>query len=167
MNPFVPEFDGSLELVQIPNDFVARIRKRVGEGFLVQGHRSRRTVYSIRSETSDEITLAAGNLLTAYNVGLNNIRVSRAGPTTLRYHVSFWRWTWHAVAHGALLGSVFLICLAAIPEMRREIAAYSFGPPMFAGLLVFFSLLWPWILTAVHRSAAEKTLLRILREVVA
>lgn len=106
-------------------------------------------------------------MLTAYNVGLNNVDVRRAGPTTLAYHVSFWRWTWHAVAHGTLLGAILLICLAAFPEMRREIAAYSFGPVLFWSILLFFCVLWPWILTALHRPVAEKTLQQILREVMA
>jgi hypothetical protein len=163
INPFVPKFDGRLEVDQIPNDFVARIRKRVEEGFLVRGYRSRRTSYTVRSATSDEIILAAENFLTAYNVGLNNVHVRRGGPTTLLYQVSFWRWTWTAVAHGAMLGLLLLVCFATIPEMRREVAAYSFGPVILTGLLVFFSLLWPWILTAVHRPIAKKTLLRILR----
>jgi uncharacterized membrane protein (DUF485 family) len=66
-----------------------------------------------------------------------------------------------------LLGVVLLICLAVIPEMRSEIAAHTFGPVIFGGLLAFFSLLWPWILTALHRPFAEKTLQRILREVLA
>ena len=164
MNP-VPEFDGELKLAQIPDDFAARIRARVEQGLLVQGHRSRRTNYAIRSESRDEVSFASTNMLTAYNVGLNNVSVRRTGPTTLHYHVSFWRWTWHAVAHGAVLGLALLICLVVLPEMRSEIAAYTFGPVIFGGLLAFFSLLWPWILTALHRPFAEKTLQRILREV--
>jgi len=167
MNPFVPIFDGDLELGRIPNDFAARLHKRVEDGFLVKGQRSPRVRYTVRSESSDEITLAAGNFLTAYNVGLNNVSICRGGPTSLHYHVSYWRWTLTAVVHGLILGFLFLAIFAAFPGMREQIAAQWFGLSIFTGLLVFFCLLWPWILTAIHRPIAEKTLQRILREVMA
>ena len=164
MNPFIPEFDGQLELVRIPDDFVARIRKRVEEGLLMRGIR-RRANYVVRSEGRDEVTFGAEDFLTAYNVGLNDVSVRRSGATTVRYHVTFWRWTWTAVAHSAILGLTFLICFLGIERMRRDVAAYAYGPYMFWGLIIFFCLLWPWILTAIHRKFAEKALRRILREV--
>lgn len=167
MKSFVPEFDGDLELARIPIDFAARLKKRAEQGLLVPGHRSVRTNYLIRSEDRDEITLAAGNFLTAYNVGLNEVRVSLSGPTTLHYHVSFWRWTWTAVAHGAILGLLFLATFAFFPEVQREIAAYPFGLVIFTTMAGFFCILWPWILTAIQKPVAEKTLVRILREVMA
>jgi hypothetical protein len=52
-----------------------------------------------------------------------------------------------------------------IPDMRQQIDGYPFGLFLFLGIGVFFSLLWPWILTALHRRFAEKALRRILSEV--
>src|SRR5215831_9445424 len=167
MQSFIPEFDGDLELAGVPNDFAPRLKKRAEDGLLTPGRRSARTDYFVRSEDSNGITLAAGNFLTAYNVGLNEIRVSRSGPTTLHYHVNFWRWTWTAVGHGALLGLLFLASFAAFPEARTEIAAYPFGLVAFAAIAGFFCILWPWILTAIQKPLAEKTLQRILRETMA
>lgn len=164
MNPFIPEFDGQLELARIPDDFIARIRKRVEEGLLLRGNR-RRANYAVRSAGSDEITFGAEDFLTAYNVGLNDVSVRRSGAHTVSYHVTFWRWTWTAVAHGAILGLVFLISFLFVQELRRDVAAYDNGPLMFWGIVVFFCLLWPWILTAIHRKFAEKALQHILRDV--
>src|SRR2546426_6449935 len=130
LNPFIPEFDGQLELVRIPDDFVARIRKRVEEGLLMRGIR-RRANYVVRSEGRDEVTFGAEDFLTAYNVGLNDVSVRRSGATTVRYHVTFWRWTWTAVAHSAILGLTFLICFLGIERMRRVVAPYAHGPFLF------------------------------------
>jgi len=164
MNPFIPEFEGELELARIPDDFVARMRKRVEAGLLWPGIRSRAN-YSVRSAGRDEINFGADDLLTAYNVGLNDVSVRRQGSNAVHYHATFWRWTWTAVAHGAILGTIIVVCAFVVPDMRRQIDTTPSGLYLFAGLLVFFSLLWPWILTAFHRKFAEKALRRILSEV--
>ncbi|HKW50663.1 MAG TPA: hypothetical protein VJQ53_02930 [Candidatus Eisenbacteria bacterium] len=164
MNPFIPEFEGELELARIPDDFVARMRKRVEVGLLWPGIKSRAN-YSVRSAGRDEINFGADDLLTAYNVGLNDVSVRRQGSNAVHYHVNYWRWTWTAVAHGAILGTIIVVCAFFIPDMRRQIDTTPNGLYLFAGLLLFFCLLWPWILTALHRSFAEKALRRILSEV--
>ena len=164
MNPFIPEFEGELRPARIPDDFVARVRKRVEAGLLFPGVRSRAN-YSVRSAGRDEISFGADDLLTAYNVGLNDVSVRRQGDA-VRYHAKYWRWTWTAVAHGAILGTVIVICAFVIPDMRRQIDTTPYGLYLFSGLLAFFCLLWPWILTAFHRRFAEKALRRILSEVV-
>lgn len=164
MNPFVPEFEGELELKRVPDDFVARVRKRVEEGLLQPGSR-RRANYSVRSAGRDDIAFGADDLLTAYNVGLNDVIVRRRGSNAVLYHAKFWRWTWSAVVHGAILGLILVICGLTVPDMRRQIEDYPFGLFLFLGISIFFSLLWPWILAALHRKFAEKALRRILSEV--
>jgi hypothetical protein len=164
MNPFIPEFEGDLELARIPDDFVTRMRKRVEAGLLWPGIRSRAN-YSVRSAGRDEVNFGADDLITAYNVGLNDVTVRRQGSNGVHYHAKFWRWTWMAVAHGAILGTIIVTCAFTIPDMRRQIDTTPNGLYLFAGLLLFFSLLWPWILTAFHRRFAEKALRRILSEV--
>src|SRR5262249_43091414 len=102
--------------------------------------------------------------LTAYNIGLNDVRLSRRGSNILHYQVSFWRWTRTAIAHGLLLGLVFAVCVAAIPEMWKQIAGQPFGILLFVSQAVFWCVLWPWALTAFHRIFAERALRRILQE---
>ena len=165
MNPFVPEFEGELKNQRVPDDFVARVRKRVKVGLLQPGNR-RRANYSVRSTGRDDIAFGADDFLTAYNVGLNDVIVRRRGSHAVLYHAKYWRWTWSAVIHGAILGSILILCAFAIPDMRRQIDSYPFGLSLFLGISLFFSLLWPWILTAMHRRFAEKALRRILSEVI-
>src|SRR5437867_3873512 len=164
MNPFIPEFEGELELARIPDDFVTRVRRRVEAGLFLAGSRNRAN-YSVRSAGRDEIAFGADDFLTAYNVGLNDVSVRRRGSGALRYHAKYWRWTWSAVAHGAILGTILLICALVVPDMRRQVDSYPFGAYLFGGILIFFSLLWPWLLTAFHRKYAEQALRRILTDV--
>ncbi len=164
MNPFIPEFHGDLEVPRIPDDFVVRMRKRVEEGLFVPGNR-RRAKYSVRSAGRDEITFGADDFLTAYNVGLNEVSVRQRGSCAVQYQAKFWRWTWTTLAHGAVLGLMMVISAVAIPDVRRQVDSYAFGPLLFGVLLLFWSVLWPWILTAIHRRFAEKALRRILVEV--
>lgn len=165
MNPFVPEFEGELKIMRVPDDFVERMRKRVEDGLFQPGNR-RRANYSVRSTGRDDIAFGADDFLTAYNVGLNDVIVRRRGSRAVLYHAKYWRWTWSAVAHGAILGLVLIVSGLAVPDMRRHIDSYPFGLPAFLSISVFFSLLWPWILTAMHRKHAEKALRGILSEVI-
>jgi len=162
-NPFIPEFEGDLELVRVPDDFVTRIRKRVEGGLLQPGNR-RRANYAVRSSGRDEIEFSAEDLLTAYSIGLNDVRVERRNPNVIHYHVTFWRWVRIAVTHGLILAIGLLVCAAVLPTFRRQVESYPQGYPVLVGMVVFWCVLWPWILTAIHRRSAEGTLRRILQD---
>jgi hypothetical protein len=166
MNPFIPEFEGDLELTRVPDDFVARVRRRVETGLFQPGSR-RRANYSVRSAGRDYITFGADDFLTAYNVGLNDVSVRRRGINSVHYEAKYWRWTWTAVTHAGILGLILVLLALTIPEMQRQIHAAPFGPYFFGGIVVFFCVLWPWILTGLHRHFADQALRRILTETMA
>lgn len=163
---FTPEFQGQMAFQHLPDDFVERLEQRVEGGLFVPGRRSR-AEYRVLSSGSDEIEFAAEGFLTQYNVGLNHVVVRRCGANQLEYHVSFWGWTRYAVAHGTALGLLFVTIFALMPDMRRQIVDYPRGAALFWSLVAFFSLAWPWLLTALHRGAARQALERILREALA
>ena len=100
---FRPEFTGELTAVRVPEDFFARMERRVTDGLFVSGRRTRAN-YRVRSSSRDSLEFEAEDFLTAYNVGLNEVELRRAGRDTISYHVRFARWTRYAVLHGALLG---------------------------------------------------------------
>jgi len=164
MNPFRPEFEGDLELTRVPEDFSARIRNRVESGFLVPGTR-RRANYSVRSTTRDEVTFGAEDFLTAYSIGLNDVRLERRGANVVHYEVKFWRWARTAALHGLVLGLGLAACTALFPAMRLQISSYPFGFYLFAGITFFWCILWPWLLTAIHRRFAEQTLRQVLADI--
>lgn len=158
-----PEFQGQWVSDPIPDDFVARVRRRVESGLLIPGNRVRAD-YRVRSEERDSISFGAEGFGTAYAIGLNEVTLRRVGRDQVHYHVTFWRWTRMAVVHSLLLGLTLAALYAGVPGVRREVHAYPSGPPIFWGMLGFWSLAWPWLLTAFHRGPAERALRRILHE---
>ena len=161
---FHPEFEGELTLPSVPDDFTARIQRRLEAGLLMAGYRGPRTNYHVETMDRRSITFASSGFLTHYNVGLNRVTLTRVDPSRIAYKVSYWKWTLLAVAHGALLALVFVACYALMPGMRRDIDAYRYGPAMFWSMVASWCLVWPWVLTAFHRRPVELALQRILRE---
>ncbi|MGH7729832.1 MAG: hypothetical protein ACRENJ_01110 [Candidatus Eiseniibacteriota bacterium] len=165
MISFAPEFEGELSFESLPDDFVTRIRARVDAGLLSPGTRARAD-YRVRAADRDGIAFGAEGWLTAYNVGLNEVTVRRVGRNQLQYQVTFWRWTRYAVVHGLVLAAVFLIGYLTWPQLRRDVAAYPHGLWLAGVMMGFFSLAWPWVMTALHRRPAEQALRRILTEAI-
>lgn len=166
MKPFAPEFEGEMTFASLPDDFVERLRKRVAAGFLCPGIRARAD-YRVDATDRDRIRIEAHGFLTAYNIGLNEVTVSRSGPHRLRYQVRYWRWTWYAVANSLLPGLFIVLTAACFPGTRVAYTTAPGGLPAVLAILGFFSFAWPWILTALHRRFAEQALQRILRETLA
>jgi hypothetical protein len=137
MSWLLPQFEGHLTLDPLPDDFAARIQRRVESGLLAPGRRDR---------ADYEIT------------------VDRSGVNRIRYQVSFWGWTRIAVAHGLLLGAVLAAAFALYPPVRRDIALYPHGLLILFGMAAFWCLIWPWLLGALHKPHAERALRRILGE---
>src|SRR5262245_46013579 len=134
MISFVPEFAGEMTCDVLPDDWVQRIRNRIDAGLFVPGIRSRAN-YQVRSSARDTIEFGADGFLTYYNIGLNEVSVTRMGRSQLRYHVTYWRWTRAAVGHGLLLAMVFVLLYAFMPQMRQDVDAYPDGRPMAGGII--------------------------------
>lgn len=166
MAPFAPEFEGEMTFESLPDDFTDRIRQRVETGLLCRGMRTRAD-YRVTSSDRDAIRFEAHGFLTAYNVGLNDVSVRRSGRSQVHYHVTYWRWTWYAVANGLLPAVGLALANALFPAVRPAFTNAPGGLASLLGILGFFSLVWPWFLTALHRSFAERALQRILRETLA
>jgi hypothetical protein len=163
MGLFVPAFEGHLTVDPLPEDFATLIQRRVESGLLMPGRRDRAD-YQVTSRDRSGLTFVARGLLTTYNVGLNDVTVGRSGANRIRYQVCFWGWTQIAVAHGLLLGALLASAFALYPPMRPEIAGSPHGVWLFWGMAAFWCLIWPWLLSALHKPHAEKALRRILGE---
>jgi len=159
---FRPEFEGELSVAQIPGDFFTRFARRVETGLFIPGSR-RRANYRVRSSSADSLSFEAEDFLTAYNVGLNDVELQRGGSGTIAYRVSFRRWSRYARIHGGLLG-VTMAALYLVPVLRVQVTTYPAGVALYWGMLLFWSLAWPWLLTALHRPFARMALERLLRE---
>lgn len=163
MDWLLPQFEGHLTLDPLPEDFATRVQRRVESGLLAPGRRDRAD-YEITSKDRTGLTFVARGFLTTYNIGLNEVTVGRSGANRIRYQVSYWGWARIAVAHGLLLGAVLAAAFALYPPVRRDIVEYRHGLLMFWGMAAFWCLIWPWLLSALHKPHAERALRQILAE---
>ena len=159
----MPHFSGHLALDPLPEDFAARLQRRVENGLLVPGRRDRAD-YHVMARDRSGIHFVARGFLTTYNLGLNDVSVNRAGGNQVRYEVTFWGWTRLAVLQGLLLGTTLATVYVLSARFRDDVASHQHGAWLFWGLGAFWSLVWPWVLTALHRPHAERALRRILHE---
>jgi len=166
MGMFSPAYEGVIELGAVPDDFTERVARRVESGLLVPGSR-RRADYVVRSRSQDAVSFAARGFWTAYNVGLNEVELRRDGLHRIAYHGSFRRWAAYAAIHGLALTGAILAVVLAWPGARDQVSQTPYGWPVLLGLLVFFGLLWPWVLVAIHRRMVPWSLVRIVQEVAA
>jgi hypothetical protein len=163
MRWFIPEFEGELAVDPLPEDFATRLQRRVETGLLTPGS-LHRADYQVIAKDRNRVTFVARGFLTRYNVGLNEVTVRRGAGGRLHYRVSYWAWTLIAVAHGLLLGATMAGVYALIPGMRREMAQYPYGAWLYWGNVAIWCVVWPWLLSALHKPHAERALKRILSE---
>lgn len=160
---FRPAFEGSVSADPVPDDVFDRIERRLADGLLVPGSR-RRASYRVTTRSADSLEFEAVGFLTAYAIGLNHVRLQRTDRTTIAYQVDFARWNRYAVIHGLLVGlAAGAPCL--IPSVWHDVRGYAYGPQVYLGMVSFWGLAWPWLLTAIHRPFARNALERILRQV--
>ena len=157
-----PQFEGEFTIERLPDDFMARMERRVAEGLLQPGQRHRAN-YGVRSSSRDALEFEAEDFLTAYNIGLNHVELVRTGPATVFYRVDFRRWSRFVTIHGALMGAAATLVLL-VPAVRRDVRSYPQGLVIFWGMVLFWAVVWPRIMTALHRPFASKALERILRD---
>lgn len=160
---FTPHFSGVVECPDVPSDFVALMERRVQEGFLACGSHTRNN-YAVYDRTQDRITIRAQGLLTALNIGLNEVTLKREDSQRILYEVSYRRWTGYCVA----LCATLLALILAASILADWITTW---PPIGElerwsgwGIAIFFGVCWPWVLTELHKKPAAACLERILCE---
>jgi hypothetical protein len=161
---FSPTFCGTVR-IRIPStEFLDRLRRRIDAGFLT-GMPHGRSRYVVTQQTDRELTIRAGNFMTAINVGLNQVEVRIPEDPWLEYVVTYRRWAAYCVALGALLGTALIACFLLMPGMRSDIAAHDGGTAVFWGSVTFWGFVWPWLLIALHKPFAKRCLNRVLAEI--
>jgi hypothetical protein len=153
--------------------FLARLARRVEAGFLT-GHPNFRSRYAVVSRSGDQLVIRSENLWTDFNVGLNDISLRLAPDGAVEYDVAFARWLRAGLLLGAVIAAGLLLAyvlpltegVSVAAQMRRAPPGQrGLGYAIYWGSLVWWCLLWPWVLAAVHRRPAEGLLRRILAEV--
>jgi hypothetical protein len=172
MGFFTPRFAGVVKIRSPGTEFLDRFERRVQAGLLT-GKPDWRTRYASTRRSDHELAFRACNLMTASNVGLNEVELRTLGDQRLEYVVTYRRWAAYVVVSGVALGGVLGIALIAsfllLPGMRRDIAAREGGTAVFWGSVVFWGFLWPWLLAALlspmHKRFAARCLIHIIDQV--
>jgi hypothetical protein len=168
-----PAFDGKVNIASSDAAFLEGMKTRVQAGLLT-GKSHWRSRYAIAGNTEEELAFRASGMMTAINVGLNEVTLRTAGDHSLEYSVSYLRWAAYVVGLGACLGIAFVLAFLFL-DVEAQIGRYSFvadpvlnrsvGLAFFWILILFWAVVWPWILIAMHRPVARRLLDRIIREV--
>lgn len=167
---FHPSFDGVWQTERVAEDFSNRLAQRVKTG-LFPSARAIRNRYELVGHSDDLVHFRSTTILTGANVGFNDVevRVDRS-KNQLRYSVTYWTWARYCVFLGlglalAIPAVVFgpgLIGLELpqnwLPEPKQFLV---FGVPM----IVFWCLIWPWVLIALHKPNARRGFELLLEEV--
>jgi hypothetical protein len=173
MSLLFPSFDGHSQIASPAAVFLEGMRARVQSGLLM-GKPHWRSRYAVTRYTQQELAFRASDMMTAINVGLNEVILRTAGNRNIEYSVSYARWAAYVIGLGAFLGIVLVLAFL-FWDIEAQIGEYAFvadpvlnrsiGLALFWGLVLFWALVWPWILIVMHRPFARKLLDRIIREV--
>jgi len=164
---------GSVSIRSQATAFFDAFVRRIESGLLgpASGRRNR---YGVTRRAADGLVFRAVNGWTAYNIGLNEVDFSLAPPGTIRYQVRYPRWAGYVVGVSAFLGGLLAVVFVVI-DIRTYIATHRFSqiPGLTVeqnlavawGLAVFFFIVWPWILIALHKGPLRRALEQVIREV--
>ena len=165
MKLFTPITSGTY-VAELSSDFLSALADRVRSGLFPIAAASR-NAYEVVSQDQQALRFRSTNLWTGINVGLNDVTVSLDDSGQVKYTIKYWSWTKYAVA---LCMTLFLIAVLSLTVGRAVLPAAWFvefdNAPWFGiSMLVFWGLLWPWILTAMHKKHARGCLEDILNDV--
>jgi hypothetical protein len=172
-NLFSPQFGGNVQIKSSGPAFLEKMKARVESGLLM-GRPHPRSRYAVTSHTPRELVFRAADMKTAINVGLNDAVLRVPGNNEIEYSVTYKRWAAYCVGLGLVIGiglaATFLWWHAGIKIGGYELAGdLSFGGPVVSTLvwanIAFWSLVWPWLLIAMHKPFARQLMNRIITEV--
>lgn len=161
---FRPEFEGRIEIADMPEDILQRVAGRVEEGLFVRGSRLRAN-YAVIEQDEAHLRFTAQDRWTAINVGLNDVTIRRGGAAALTYFVTYWQWLKMCLMVGGAVAAAVLGAVLFTPDLLRR--AWAEAPWVIALIgvnMAFWCFAWPWLLAAMHRRPAARCLESILLE---
>ena len=170
---FLPIVEGEQTVKLAAGPLRERLQARVKDGLIPNAppHRNR---YTITDDTDGEMTIQSESLATSAFVGLNRIalKLQPEGESTLvRYRIEFWEWVKFGIKISAfffLVSIALLLTLPSLPSWSTGGAVEKYGLTFcrvwIAAFGIFFGLLWPWILAAIHRPRVNVLFSKILNQ---
>ena len=91
MGVFSPSFTGKIQIASLGPMFLEGKKARVQSGLLM-GRPYRRSRYLVTRHTRQELAFRASDIVTAINVGLNEVTLRTVGDRNVEYSVTYRRW---------------------------------------------------------------------------
>ncbi len=174
-NPFAPRGTGTWTTEKLSKDIIPALTDRIRHGGLFPKATNRRNNYEILESGYDRLHFRSVGILAGITIGLNDVRISidHTCANTLVYSFKYRTWAKYSIylCLGILIflaGNLFIFRSAIPPDYFSEFKPANNGQLvailLFSGNAVFWGLLWPWILIAIHRKHAARFLEYILKE---
>jgi len=163
-NFLLPYFSGIYKPQKLSPTILETLAQRVRAKKVFPWASARRNQYVIVEQSHQKLRFRATTLWTGAFLGLNDVTLrTDKVPGAVHYSVSYWIWAGYCIGLGLFIAAAILgsIALLPFPAEKAQIRAY---PWAFWGLLLFWCLIWPWILIAMHKLFVPKALIRILEE---
>jgi hypothetical protein len=168
-----PHIEDTLPIQASSACFVAALRERVHSG-LITGQAGPRSNYAIVELTPELIQVRAVGWWTAINIGLNDLNLNLSDPGAVHFRLNFWRWAAYCLVLCFVIGLAGALLFLKI-DIREYISTHpgSRLPGLsidqnlyFAwGNFLFWGLVWPWILIALHKRPLRRLILRLVKEI--
>ena len=173
-NPFKPEVSGKWQPDKLSKDIISALTERIrNNGLLAPTASKARNSYEILESGYDRLHFRSTGLLTSIAIGLNdvNVRIDQMQANTLNYTIKYWTWAKYSIflCFGILIlvpGILYFTQYKIISQSMNEIPGAVNSIPLFIflGNALFWGLLWPWILIAIHKKHACRALEHILMQ---
>lgn len=170
---WIPHIEGALP-IQAPNArFIAALRQRVENG-LFTGQHGAREHYEIVKSDPEFIRVRAVGWWTAINVGLNDLKLNFSESGKLQFRLSYWRWAAYCIVHCAVLGLAGAASFLALdirsyianhPGARFPSLSIDQNLDVVWSTVLFWGLVWPWVLIALHKRPLRRLVERLITEI--
>jgi|688.fasta_scaffold26815_8 hypothetical protein len=162
METFSPVTSG-IFIAKLNSNFISELAERVRGGLfpLASKHRN---AYEVIAQSHNTLHFRSSNFWTGINIGLNDVFVKLNQADQVEYTIRYWTWTKYVVVLGIALFLVGVVAITAGPKILPAVwfVEVKRSPWIGISMLVFWGLLWPWGMVAIHKRSVRRCFEQIL-----
>lgn len=166
LRAFAPRFAGTWKPGRLRTDLADGIVATVQAGRFLEGAPASRNRYRVIAREGDRLHVRAEGLATPICLGLNDVLLDvEPAAGTVRYRVQYRLWSQYCYVLSLAIVSPFVI-IALLPELPAWLAGQLPEQRQWLLAIAFFwGVIWPAVLTRMHRKPAARALERILERI--
>lgn len=167
IGPFAPVFRGEYRADDLRPDILDRLALRVARGRFLPRVPPARNRYAVIDRRENRLRVQAVTFASRITIGLNDVLFVHAPERrALAYRVVFGTWAGYVAVLSAAIALPLGILLLRGGEWARRLGFPHEGIPEVFGLalLLFWCVVFPGLMTVLHKRAAARALVAIVRE---